>query len=64
MSGLVCYTDRTKKICLIVPKSKIFCIYILIQRYGFVNNKIHIFEHSFVFNKFFDIFHIFLTKGD
>ena len=35
----------------------------LIQRCGFVNDKIHTFEYLFVFNKFFDIFSYIFNKG-
>ena len=44
ISGLMCYTDCTKKFCLELQNHKIFCIYMLIQRHGFVNDKIYIFE--------------------
>ena len=43
--------------------TKSFCIYMLIQRCGFVNDKIHTFEYLFVFNKFFDIFSYIFNKG-
>ena len=35
----------------------------LIQRCGFVNDKIRTFEYLFVFNKFFDIFSYIFNKG-